>query len=122
MLCHRGLVWSAFLSALLCADATVLMGAKPVPGMVAIAPLRGGEGPALRRQLSHHDIAAELHGTTDTADARVYAKDIVEGEHRSLWHDLPLFELDLKENKPTGALNFVCEIPKWTRFPFCLSP
>ena len=31
-------------------------------------------------------------------------------------HDLPLFELD--DGKPTGALHFVCEIPKWTRKKF----
>jgi hypothetical protein len=36
------------------------------------------------------------------------------GEHRSLWHDLPLFELDAA-GKPTGALKFVRELPKWTR-------
>jgi inorganic pyrophosphatase len=31
------------------------------------------------------------------------------------WHDLPLFEADPNTGKPTGSLNFVCEIPKWTR-------
>ena len=30
-------------------------------------------------------------------------------------HDLPLFELDSATKAPTGALHFVCEIPKWTR-------
>ena len=37
------------------------------------------------------------------------------------WHDLPLFESDVQTGKPTGALNFVCEIPKWTRKKFELA-
>lgn len=85
-----------------------------MPTHAPLFPLRGG-GEPLRRQLSHENLKAELHGAPDTADARVYAKDTEENEHRSLWHDLPLFEVDPKDNKPTGALNFVCEIPKWTR-------
>lgn len=88
-----------------------------LPTIVPLIPLRGG-GEALRRQLSHEDLKAEFHGTPDTADARVYAKDVTEGEHRSLWHDLPLFEVNPETAKPTGALNFVCEIPKWTRYEF----
>jgi len=84
---------------------------------VPLVPLRGGND-KLRRQLSHEDLKADHHGAPDTADARVYAKDVTEGEHRSLWHDLPLFEVDPKDGKPTGALNFVCEIPKWTRKKF----
>lgn len=81
--------------------------------------LRGGEaveaqrGTNFKRQISHEDITSEVHGAPDTADARVFAK--ADGEHRSLWHDLPLFEVSAKDGKPTGALHFVCEIPKWTR-------
>ena len=37
------------------------------------------------------------------------------------WHDLPLFESDPNTQKPTGSLNFVCEIPKWTRKKFELA-
>ena len=37
------------------------------------------------------------------------------------WHDLALFESDVNTQKPTGALNFVCEIPKWTRKKFELA-
>ena len=37
------------------------------------------------------------------------------------WHDLPLFESDVNTQKPTGSLNFVCEIPKWTRKKFELA-
>jgi len=75
----------------------------------------------LRRVLSHQDLDTEVHGPEDTADTRYYAKDVVESEHRSLWHDLPLFEADPVTAKPTGALNFVCEIPKWTRKKFELA-
>jgi hypothetical protein len=81
--------------------------------------LRGGEGDAtqrqtnFKRQISHEDITSEIHGAPNTADARVFAK--ADGEHRSLWHDLPLFEVSAKDGKPTGALHFVCEIPKYTR-------
>ena len=91
-----------------------------LPMNVPLVPLRGGND-KLRRQLSHEDLKADHHGAPDTADARVYAKDVTEGEHRSLWHDLPLFEVDPKDGKPTGALNFVCEIPKWTRLRYVYS-
>lgn len=59
-----------------------------------------------------------LHGTPDTCDARVYAKNVNGGDYFSLWHDLPLFELSTTDGKPTGALNFVCEITKGTRKKF----
>jgi hypothetical protein len=26
------------------------------------------------------------------------------------WHDLPLFEVDVNSGKPTGYVNFVCEV------------
>ena len=94
--------------------ATSAVHLSTLPTYAPLVPLRGGNE-KLRRQLSHEDLKAELHGAPDTADARVFAKDVQEGEHRSLWHDLPLFEVNPKDGKPTGALNFVCEIPKWTR-------
>jgi len=71
---------------------------------------------SMRKSISGDNLLTEVHGEVDTADTRFFSKD-VEGEHRSLWHDLPLFELD-HAGKPTGALNFVCEIPKWTRKKF----
>lgn len=78
--------------------------------------IRGGG--KLQRHLSHHDIKPVLHGTPDTCDARVYAKNVNGGDYFSLWHDLPLFELSTADGKPTGALNFVCEITKGTRKKF----
>jgi len=80
--------------------------------------LRGGGEEVkktMKRVMSHEDINTETHGEADTLETRFFAKDGVEGEHRSLWHDLPLFESDVNTGKPTGSLNFVCEIPKWTR-------
>lgn len=71
------------------------------------------KAPTLRKSISHEDLETEVRGEIDTHDTRFFSKD-AEGEHRSLWHDLPLFEMDAT-GKPTGALNFVCEIPKWTR-------
>ena len=79
--------------------------------------LRGGGG-KLQRHLSHHDIKPVFYGTPDTCDARVYAKNVNGGDYFSLWHDLPLFELSTTDGKPTGALNFVCEITKGTRKKF----
>jgi hypothetical protein len=67
----------------------------------------------LKRSISHDKLVTEVKGPIDTHDTRFFVKCDA-GEHRSLWHDLPLFELDAA-GKPTGALNFVCEIPKWTR-------
>jgi len=85
--------------------------------------LRGGEDDkgGMKRVMSHQDIATEVHGEQDTKDTRFFAKDVQEGEHRSLWHDLPLFEVDTATEKPTGSLHFVCEIPKWTRKKFELA-
>jgi inorganic pyrophosphatase len=70
----------------------------------------------LPRNMSHDDLVTELRGVVDTHEARFFTKD-AQGQQRSLWHDLPLFDLDAA-GKPTGALNFVCEIPKWTRKKF----
>lgn len=71
----------------------------------------------MKRALSHENLSAEAQGAEDTAEHRMYAKDDT-NEHRSLWHDLPLFEVDIKTGNPTGFVNFVCEIPKYTRKKF----
>jgi hypothetical protein len=49
--------------------------------------LRGGaeEKKGMKRVMSHEDIQTEAHGEQDTAEARYFAKDAVEGEHRSLY-------------------------------------
>ncbi|GAB5035519.1 inorganic pyrophosphatase [Nannochloropsis oceanica] len=55
-------------------------------------------------------------GEHDTVDYRVHSLDHNE-ERISLWHELPLFAVD-DDARPTGALNFICEIPKFTRRKF----
>jgi inorganic pyrophosphatase len=45
---------------------------------------------------------------------RIHAKDTT-GKKVSLWHDISLVHLDSKSGKETPYLNFVCEIPKFTR-------
>ena len=75
--------------------------------------LPGDGARPMKRSISHDKLVTEVKGEIDTHDTRFFAK-CDQGEHRSLWHDLPLFELDAA-GKPTGCLNFVCEIPKWTR-------
>ena len=50
--------------------------------------LRGGgevEKKEIKRVLSHEDINTETHGEADTLDTRFFAKDAIEGEHRSLY-------------------------------------
>ena len=49
--------------------------------------LRGGaeEKKGMKRVMSHEDIQTEAHGEQDTTEARYFAKDAVEGEHRSLY-------------------------------------
>merc|ERR1712216_280588 len=107
---------------LMAAEAAVMPSSMPslIPSVRAPSAgirLRGGgeDDKKMKRVMSHEDINTEVFGEADTADTRFYAKDAVENEHRSLWHDLPLFEADPNTGKPTGSLNFVCEIPKWTR-------
>lgn len=56
----------------------------PMNGM----KLRGGgecEKKEIKRVLSHEDINTETHGEADTLDTRFFAKDTIEGEHRSLY-------------------------------------
>lgn len=47
-------------------------------------------------------------GEHDTVDYRVHSLDHNE-ERISLWHELPLFAVD-DDARPTGALNFICEM------------
>ena len=83
---------------------------------LALPGTPGSTGTPLSKNISHENLQTELRGEKDTLQTRIFAK-CNEGEHRSLWHDLPLFEMD-EAGQPTGALNFVCEIPKWTRKKF----
>jgi hypothetical protein len=56
-----------------------------------IVTLRGGTDDAptkakgLKRVMSHQDIETETYGEQDTAEARYFAKDKEQNEHRSLY-------------------------------------
>ena len=71
--------------------------------------LRGGaeEKKGMKRVMSHEDIQTEAHGEQDTLDARYFAKDAVEGEHRSLYVS---FSTDLSV-LPSGSARW---LPKST--------
>jgi len=61
------------------------------------------------------DIELEAGGIEDSLSFRLQAVDPAEGKKISLWHDVSLVHLDPKTQKETSYLNFVCEIPKFTR-------
>jgi len=62
---------------------------------------------------ANSDIELEEDGMKDSLDFRIQA---VEGNRKiSLWHDISLYHIDPEQQKETEYLNFVCEIPKFTR-------
>ena len=63
---------------------------------------------------SDSDLQVHHDGAEDTEDYRIKAFGDG-GKQVSLWHDISLFHYDTVAKKKTGALNFVCEIPKFTR-------
>lgn len=66
-----------------------------------------------------HEIDLLHVNEPDTLDFRLQP---VRGDHGpfSLWHDLPLFHTSA-EGLPTESVNFICEIPKFTRKKFELA-
>ncbi|KAG7337229.1 inorganic pyrophosphatase [Nitzschia inconspicua] len=62
---------------------------------------------------SDKDIDLHHQGEEDTLDYRIHAKHNAEGKTISLWHDISLVHID--DGKTTEYMNFVCEIPKFTR-------
>lgn len=58
-------------------------------------------------------------GNENTTDYRIYSVEkegITSGKKPiSLWHDVTLVHIDPETQAPTPYLNFVCEIPKFTR-------
>ena len=65
---------------------------------------------------SDKDIDLHTQGEEDTLEYRVHAKDAQGGKTISLWHDISLVHLDAETRKETPYYNFVCEIPKFTRY------
>lgn len=62
---------------------------------------------------SNSDVDIASHGEEDTLDFRMQAK--AGGKTISLWHDVSLVHIDPQTKQETPYLNFVCEIPKFTR-------
>lgn len=66
---------------------------------------------------SSNDLMAVGEGKENTVDYRikVVSDEAPEGKPISLWHDVTLVHIDPVSQSPTPYLNFVCEIPKFTR-------
>ena len=71
----------------------------------------------MKRQNSHgsqQDLRVMHEGPEDSAEFRVHTTDTT-GRKISLWHDVSLVHIDPTTQQETEYLNFVCEIPKFTR-------
>jgi inorganic pyrophosphatase len=64
---------------------------------------------------SSNEIELEADGMEDTLEYRLQAVDASGSKKISLWHDVSLIHLDQETREETQYLNFVCEIPKFTR-------
>lgn len=67
----------------------------------------------MKRSCSSHSI--ESKGEQGTTDFQIQAVDEAGRKKVSLWHDISLVHIDPQTQQPTPYLNFVCEIPKFTR-------
>ena len=87
-----------------------------------LVPLNdGGAMGNLRRKSSFgSDKEVELahSGDSETLEYRVHAEHGESKKRVSLWHDISLVHIDHQTKKSTNCLNFVCEIPKFTRKKF----
>jgi len=73
----------------------------------------------MKRSSSHgsdKSLDVESEGMADSLDYRLQAVDIEGGKKISLWHDVSLVHLDHETKSETPYMNFVCEIPKFTRY------
>ena len=76
-------------------------------------PLRGATGAS---HGSSTNLNLSSHGDEDTLEYRIKAVDKSGGSKPiSLWHDVTLVHVDPATDRPTPYLNFVCEIPKFSR-------
>lgn len=62
------------------------------------------------------DVGLAEEGRPDTPTFRIQAVDPTANKKISLWHDISLVHVDPETKKETPYLNFVCEIPKFTRY------
>ncbi len=76
-------------------------------------------GQSLRKSSSHGsqtNLNIDFHGDENTTEFRIKAVDKTGGSKPiSLWHDVTLVHVDPATDRPTPYLNFVCEIPKFSR-------
>lgn len=77
-------------------------------------------GEPIRTASASHGSASNLeilaHGDEDTLEYRIKAADKTGSKPISLWHDVTLVHVDPATDRPTPYLNFVCEIPKFSRY------
>jgi hypothetical protein len=63
------------------------------------------------------DVGLETEGMENTLEFRLKAVHATDGSKPiSLWHDISLVHIDHETREPTPFFNFVCEIPKFTRY------
>lgn len=90
-------------------------------GEEVLVPLKGMDEPAvkdLKRSTSKGsdlDLKVSEAGDENTLEYRIKVMDEGAGKVVSLWHDINLVHLDPGTKEPTPYLNFVCEIPKFSR-------
>lgn len=66
---------------------------------------------------SNTNLELLTHGEEDTLEYRIKVVDSSVSSKKpiSLWHDVTLVHIDPATDRPTPYLNFVCEIPKFSR-------
>jgi hypothetical protein len=84
-------------------------------------PLRKNSFTALSHG-SSTNLKLESHGEEHTLEYRIKAVGSHGEDEKpiSLWHDVTLVHVDPVTDRPTPYLNFVCEIPKFSRSVFVL--
>jgi hypothetical protein len=65
---------------------------------------------------SNSDYELEEGGEHNTTDYRLQAIDTTGSQKISLWHDVSLIHLEQETRQETEYYNFVCEIPKFSRY------
>lgn len=77
-------------------------------------PLRTSSSTGLSHG-SSSNLEILAHGDENTTEYRIKAADKTGSKPISLWHDVTLVHVDPATDRPTPYLNFVCEIPKFSR-------
>jgi inorganic pyrophosphatase len=78
-------------------------------------PLRKNSSTALSHG-SSSNLELHSHGAENTTEYRIKAAEKSGSKTISLWHDVTLVHVDPATDRPTPYLNFVCEIPKFSRY------